>query len=75
MGDAGGELAERSKLLGLNQAVLRSAQLVEGLRELARAFAQFVEQPGVLDGDDGLIGKVLVTSSICLSVNGFTSWR
>ena len=37
-------------------------------------FAQLVEQPGVLDGDDGLAAK-FVTSSICLSVNGRTSWR
>ena len=31
--------------------------------------AQLVEQPRVLDGDDGLAGEIL-TSSICLSVNG-----
>ena len=36
--------------------------------------AQFIEQPRVLDGDDGLGGEVL-TSSICLSVKGRTSWR
>ena len=33
--------------------------------------AQLVEQPGVLDGDDGLVGES-VTSSICLSLNGRT---
>ena len=32
-------------------------------------FAQFVEQPRVLDGDHGLVGKV-VTRAICLSANG-----
>ena len=37
-----------------------------------RRFAQLVEQPSILDGDDGLLGEVL-TSSICLSVNGRTS--
>ena len=37
-------------------------------------FAQLVEQARVLDGDDGLRAK-FVTSSICLSVNGRTSWR
>ena len=41
---------------------------------LLQRFAQLVEQPRVLDGDDGLGGEVL-TSSICLSVNGRTSWR
>ena len=41
----------------------------------SRSFAaQLVEQARVLDGDDGLGGEVL-TSSICLSVNGRTSWR
>ena len=41
---------------------------------LLQRLAQLVEQPRVLDGDDGLAGEVL-TSSICLSVNGRTSWR
>ena len=43
------------------------------LQRFSRA-AQLVEQAGVLDGDDGLVGEVS-TSSICLSVNGRTSWR
>ena len=38
------------------------------------ALAQFVEQPRVLDGDDAWAAK-FVTSSICLSVKGRTSWR
>ena len=38
------------------------------------ALTQFVEQPRVLDGDDGLGGEVF-TSSICLSVKGRTSCR
>ena len=41
---------------------------------LLQRLAQFVEQPRVLDGDDGLSGEVL-TNSICLSVKGRTSWR
>ena len=41
---------------------------------LLQRFAQLVEQPRVLDGDDGLAAKFF-TSSICLSVNGRTSWR
>ena len=41
---------------------------------LLQRFAQFAEQPRVLDGDHRLGGEVL-TSSICLSVNGRTSWR
>ena len=36
---------------------------------LLQRLAQLVEQARVLDGDDGLVGEVL-TSSICLSVNG-----
>ena len=41
---------------------------------LLQRFAQLIEQAGVLDGDDSLMAK-LVTSSICLSVNGRTSVR
>ena len=37
MRDAGGELAERGELLGLDQAVLRGAQILERLRQFARA--------------------------------------
>ena len=47
---------------------------VGGRGLLLQRFAQLVEQPRVLYGDDGLIGEVL-TSSICLSVKGRTSWR
>ena len=57
--DAGGELAERGELLGLHQPVLRGAQFVERGGELPGARLNFVEQPHVLDGDDGLIGKGL----------------
>ena len=47
---------------------------VGGRGLLLQRLAQLVEQAGVLDGDDGLGGEVR-TSSICLSVNGRTSWR
>ncbi len=39
---------------------------------LIQGFALLVEQPRVLDGDDGLGGEVF-SSSICLSVKGRTS--
>ena len=41
---------------------------------LLEGFAQFLQQPRVLDRDDGLAAKLL-TSSTCLSVNGRTSCR
>ena len=48
--------------------------LLQRFGEIVGALAQLAEQPRVLDGDHGLGGEVL-TSSICLSVNGRTSWR
>ena len=48
--------------------------LFQCLGKVGGALAQFVEQPRVLDGDDGLGGEVL-TNAICLSVKGRTSWR
>ncbi len=56
--NAGGELAERGKLLGLHKAVLRGAQIVQRLAQIVGALAQFIEQSRVLDGDDGLRGEV-----------------
>ena len=47
---------------------------VGGCGLLLKRFAQFVEQPRVLDRDDGCAAK-FVTNSICLSVKGRTSWR
>ena len=55
--DAGGELAERGELLGLDQAVLRGAQIVERCGQLPGALLHLVEQPHVLDGDHGLVGE------------------
>ena len=48
--------------------------LLQRFAQIVGALAQLLEQPRVLDGDDGLGGKIL-TSSICLSVNGRTSVR
>src|SRR5690349_18498225 len=59
MRDAGGELAERGKFFSLHQAVLRGAEIVEGLRQLLGTDAQVVDQTGVLDGDHGLVGEIL----------------
>jgi hypothetical protein len=72
--DAGSELAKRGELLGLDQAILRRAQGLQRLRELAGARPHFLEQPHVLDSDDSLIGKGL-QSAISLSVNARTSCR
>ena len=52
VGDAGGELAERGHLLGLDQVGLGSLQALQRI-------AQLGEQPHVLDGDDGLGGEGL----------------
>jgi hypothetical protein len=50
------------------------ALFVFGLRlQLARSFAQFVEQPRVLDGNDRLGGEVL--DEFDLLLNRRTSWR
>ena len=51
MGDAGGELAERSKLLGLHQAVLGGAQILQRSCEFPGAGLDILEQPGILDRD------------------------
>ena len=53
--DAGGELTERGKLLRLHQAILRGAQVLQRLRQLARARFHAFEQPHVLDCDCRLI--------------------
>ena len=67
MGDAGGELAERSELFGLHQAILRGAQFVERQRQLLGALLHLVEQTHVLDGDDGLVGKGLHQIDLALA--------
>ena len=59
MRDAGGELAERGEFFGLHQAILRGAQFVERLRQFLGARLHLLEQPRILDGDDGLVGEGL----------------
>jgi hypothetical protein len=55
--DAGGELAERGELFGLNQAILRGAQILQRGGQLARARLHAVKQPHVLDCDCRLVSK------------------
>ena len=74
VGDASGELAQRSKLLGLHQAILSGAQIFERFRELARALLLGLEQADVLDGDRRLVGERRNQLDL-LSVNGRTSVR
>ena len=57
MGDAGGELAERGELLGLHQAILRGAQVVERQRQFAGSLLNLIEQANILDRDHGLVGE------------------
>ena len=59
VGNARGELAERSKFLRLHQAVLRGAEIIERLRKFPRAILHLCEQPSVLDRDDCLVGEGL----------------
>ena len=73
--------ASQSRAAEFNEGLQHSLQIkrraaddlehVGGCGLLLQRFAQLVEQPRVLDGDDGLVGKVS-TSSICFSVNGRT---
>ena len=72
--DAGGQLTERGELLGLDQAVLRGAQVLQRLRQFARAGLNAFEQAHVLDRNRRLVGEGRA-NSICLSVNGRTSER
>src|SRR5262249_10145991 len=51
------ELAERSKLLGLDQAILSGAQVIQRPRQFSGALLDFLKQSSVLNGDKGLICK------------------
>ena len=57
--DAGGQLTERGELLGLDQAVLRGAQVLQRLRQFAGAGLDAFEQAHVLDRDHRLVGEGL----------------
>ena len=66
VGDAGGQLAQRGHLLGLDQPVLGAAQISEcglgGGARAARFFAaghQFLKEPRILDREHGLPGEGL----------------
>jgi hypothetical protein len=56
VGDSGGQLAERGKLLRLDKAILRSPQVLQRFCQLVRALLFSLEQPHVLDRDRRLIG-------------------
>src|SRR5450759_75268 len=55
--DAGGQLTERGELLRLDQAVLRSPQVLQRLRQFAGAGLNTLEQPYVFDSDRRLVGE------------------
>jgi hypothetical protein len=57
VGDAGHQPSQRGELLRLDETILRSAQILERLRQLPGALLQCGEQPRVLDGDHRLTGK------------------
>jgi hypothetical protein len=57
VGDSGRELAEGGQLLSLDQAVLRSAQIVERFGQLACSGLHTFEQPYVLDRNHRLISE------------------
>jgi hypothetical protein len=67
VGDAGGELAERGELLGLNEPVLGGAQLLQRSRQFAGACFDAFVQPRVMNGHRRLRGERLH------QVNG--TWR
>ena len=57
--DAGGQLAERGELLGLDQTVLRGSELLERFRQFPGAGLDVLEQARVLDREHGLSGEGL----------------
>ena len=59
MRDAGGELAQRGELFGLDEAILRLLQVFQRRCEFLRARLHLFEQPHVLDRDHRLVGEGL----------------
>ena len=55
--DPGGQLSQRCKLLGLNEAILRGTQFLQRLPQLARARFYVFKQADVLDRDGRLVGE------------------
>ena len=60
--------------IGIDSERKEQVRQAQQFGQIVGALPQFVEQPRVLDGDDGLTAKFF-TNSICLSVNGRTSCR
>ena len=73
--DAGGELAERGELFGLDQPVLRGLQVLERARQLVGPMLHLLEQPGVLDGDHRLVGEGLGQARSAFARMGPTTLR
>ena len=48
--------------------------LLQRFAQIVGALAQLIEQPGVLDGDDGLIGEILHQLNLLVGERP-TSWR
>src|SRR3954470_343659 len=57
MRDTSGDLTQGGELLSLNEAVLRSAELLERAAELARPRLHLLKEPHVFDRDGSLVGK------------------
>ena len=74
VGDAGGELAERGQLLGLDQPVLCGAQVLER-RDSSRVRASTSSNSRTFSMAITAWSAKVVTSSICLSVKGSTLRR
>src|SRR5262249_51152340 len=57
--DTCGKLTKRCQFLRLHQAVLRCSQVIQGSCKFVGPFAQFIEQPCILNGDYALSCEVL----------------
>ena len=66
--DAGGQLAQRGKLLSLDQTVLRSPQILQRFRQFAGASLHAFEQPHVLDRDHRLVSECRQQFDLLISV-------
>ena len=73
--DAGGQLAERGELLGLNQAVLRGRANPPATSPSSRVRASTLSNRRTFSIAIAAWSAKVDTSSICLSVNGRTSER
>ena len=71
--DAGGELAERGELLGLDQAILRGTQVVERAATVPSCAAWTCSNIRTLPMAITAWSAKVCSSSICLSLNGLDS--